>query len=136
MLNGATISVQLYSKVICLSLVPHLLLCEPESQFRKIAAGNVEQALRIPDALCKLYHVFIGSSVFFAAPIHLINSQMLFDNVGKSDDCTQDNHASCDGIIKTVIDGSEMTKICACPCHDSSYQLVKKMFAVIKQDEE
>ena len=57
------------------------------------------------------------------------------DIMGKSDSCTQDDHASCDGVIKTVIEGSDITKICACPCHDSSYQLVKKMFAVIKQDD-
>jgi hypothetical protein len=78
----------------------------------------------------------MGRGIFFVAPIYLINSQMVFDNVGKSDICTQDNHASCDGVIKTVIGGSEITKICTCPCHDSSYQLVKKMFAAIKQDEQ
>jgi len=55
--------------------------------------------------------------------------------MGKSDSCTQVDHASCNGIIKTVIEGSEVTKICACPCHDSRYQLLKKMFAVIKHED-
>jgi hypothetical protein len=52
----------------------------------------------------------------------------------KSDNCTESEHASCDGIFKeTLADGSDVTKMCACQCHNSSYQLVKRMTAAINQ---
>lgn len=50
-----------------------------------------------------------------------------------SDKCIRNEHDSCDGIVKTVINGSDNTQMCACQCHDSSYQLVKKMFGAINQ---
>lgn len=53
--------------------------------------------------------------------------------MGSSDNCIQNEHDSCDGIVKTVINGSDMANICACQCHDTGYQLVKKMFGVINQ---
>ncbi|HEX6281488.1 MAG TPA: hypothetical protein VFZ67_04615 [Nitrososphaera sp.] len=53
--------------------------------------------------------------------------------MSNSSNCMQNDHASCDGIVKTIIDGSEITKMCACQCHNSSYQLAKKMFGVINQ---
>ena len=52
-----------------------------------------------------------------------------------SDNCIQNKHDSCDGIVKSVIDGSDNTKMCACQCHNSGYQLTKKMFGVINQKE-
>jgi hypothetical protein len=50
-----------------------------------------------------------------------------------SNKCIQNEHESCDGIVKTVIDGSDNTKMCDCQCHNSSYQMVQKMFGVINQ---
>jgi len=51
----------------------------------------------------------------------------------KSYNCTQNEHDSCDGMVKTMINGSDITKMCACQCHNNSYQLLKKMFAAINQ---
>jgi hypothetical protein len=42
-------------------------------------------------------------------------------------------HDSCDGIVKTVINGSDNMEMCAYQCHNSSYQLVKKMWAVLRR---
>ena len=50
-----------------------------------------------------------------------------------SNKCIQNEHESCDGIVKEVLDGSDNTKMCDCQCHDSSYQMVQKMFGVINQ---
>jgi hypothetical protein len=50
-----------------------------------------------------------------------------------SSSCIQNDHASCDGIVKTILHGSEITEMCACQCHNSSYQLTKKMFGLINQ---
>jgi len=53
--------------------------------------------------------------------------------MSNSDNCIQNEHDSCDGIVKRVLGGSDLAIICACQCHNSSYQLVKKMFGVINQ---
>jgi len=53
--------------------------------------------------------------------------------MSNSDNCIQNEHDSCDGIVKRVLGGSDLANICACQCHNSSYQLVKKMFGVINQ---
>ena len=45
----------------------------------------------------------------------------------KSDDCVNNEHGSCKGIIRETAD---LTKMCACPCHDSMYQLVRNTVAV------
>jgi len=50
-----------------------------------------------------------------------------------SGNCIQNEHDSCEGIVKTVINSSDNTGMCACKCHDSNYQLVKRMFGVINQ---
>jgi hypothetical protein len=65
----------------------------------------------------------------------LFNWSPLLDNINNSTKCTQNEHDSCDGTVKTVIDGSDNTKICDCQCHNSSYQLVKRMTSVINQDD-
>ena len=52
--------------------------------------------------------------------------------VSKSDDCVNNEHGSCKGIIKEAAD---LTKMCACPCHDSTYQLVKNTIAVLNRDQ-
>ncbi len=64
---------------------------------------------------------------------NLLNFLVLLDVMGNSDKCIQNEHDSCDGIVKTVMNGSDNTEICDCQCHNSSYQLVKKMFGVINQ---
>jgi hypothetical protein len=57
------------------------------------------------------------------------------DIMTNSNKCIQNEHESCDGIVKTVVDGSDNTKMCACQCHNSSYKMVQKMFGVINQKE-
>ena len=52
-----------------------------------------------------------------------------------SNNCIQNKHDSCDGVVKTLIDDSDNTKMCTCQCHNSSYQMVQKMFGVINQKE-
>jgi len=53
--------------------------------------------------------------------------------MGNSNSCIQNEHDSCNGIVKTEVDGSDIAGMCACQCHDNSYQLVKRMFGVINQ---
>ncbi len=55
--------------------------------------------------------------------------------MANSNNCIQNKHNSCDGIVKTVADGSDNTQMCTCQCHNSSYQMVQKMFGVINQKE-
>ncbi len=55
--------------------------------------------------------------------------------MSKSDDCTNNEHGSCQGIIKETVDSSVVTKMCACPCHDSTYQLVRNTIAVLNRDQ-
>lgn len=55
--------------------------------------------------------------------------------VSKSDDCANNEHAACKGIIKETADSSTVTKMCACQCHDSTYQLVRNTLAVINQNQ-
>lgn len=52
--------------------------------------------------------------------------------VSKSDDCVNNEHGSCKGIIKEAAD---LTKMCTCPCHDSMYQLVRNTIAVLNRDQ-
>lgn len=49
--------------------------------------------------------------------------------VSKSGDCVNNEHGSCKGIIKEA----DFTKMCACPCHDSTYQLVRNTIGVVNQ---
>ena len=49
------------------------------------------------------------------------------DIVHKSQKCSQNEHGICEGVIIETIDGSKITKICECQCHDSIYQLVRRM---------
>jgi hypothetical protein len=51
----------------------------------------------------------------------------------KSAKCTQNEHNLCEGIIIEIISDSKITKICQCQCHDSMYQLVRRMQAVDSQ---
>jgi Rieske Fe-S protein len=49
----------------------------------------------------------------------------------KSDDCVNNEHGVCSGIIKKA----DLTGRCACPCHDSMYQLVRNTIAVVNQSQ-
>jgi len=53
--------------------------------------------------------------------------------MSNSANCIKNEHDSCDGTVKTVLRGSDVASICACQCHNSNYQLVKKMFGAINQ---
>jgi hypothetical protein len=64
---------------------------------------------------------------------NLFNWSPLLDNINNSTKCTQNEHDSCDGTVKKVIDGLDNTNMCDCQCHNSSYQLVKRMTSVINQ---
>ena len=55
--------------------------------------------------------------------------------VAKSADCTENNHGKCDGHFKETVNESPVTRMCACPCHDSTYQLVRNTVAMINQAE-
>ena len=55
--------------------------------------------------------------------------------VSKSEHCTNNEHGSCEGIIKETVDSSIITKMCACQCHDSTYQLIRNTIAVINRDQ-
>jgi hypothetical protein len=47
----------------------------------------------------------------------------------KSEKCIQNDHHLCEGNIIEVINGSKITNICKCQCHDSMYQLIRRMQA-------
>jgi hypothetical protein len=64
---------------------------------------------------------------------NLVNLLIPIDIMTNSNNCIQNKHDSCDGIVKTLIDGSDNTKMCTCQCHNSSYQLTKKMFGIINK---
>jgi hypothetical protein len=64
---------------------------------------------------------------------NLLNWLTPLDIMTNSNNCIQNKHDSCDGIVKTAIDGLDNTKMCTCQCHNSSYQMVQKMFGVINQ---
>jgi hypothetical protein len=53
----------------------------------------------------------------------------------KSADCTENNHGKCQGFFKETVNESPVTRICACQCHDSTYQLVRNTVALITQAE-
>ncbi|HWS20071.1 MAG TPA: hypothetical protein VN239_05240 [Nitrososphaera sp.] len=66
---------------------------------------------------------------------NVLNWLTPLDIMTNSNNCVQNKHDSCDGIVTTQIDGSDKTRMCTCQCHNSSYQLTKKMFGVINQKE-
>lgn len=47
--------------------------------------------------------------------------------VDKSKWCLQNEHGNCEGEITFIIDGSKLTKICECQCHNNMYQLIRRM---------
>jgi hypothetical protein len=47
----------------------------------------------------------------------------------KSEKCVQNEHGTCEGATIETIDGSQITKMCECQCHDSMYKLVQRMQA-------
>lgn len=55
--------------------------------------------------------------------------------MAKSADCIENNHGKCQGFFKEAVKDSEATRICACQCHDATYQLVRNTVALIAQAE-
>lgn len=53
--------------------------------------------------------------------------------VNKSEKCIQNEHGLCEGDIIQVTNGSKITKICECQCHNNMYQLIRKMQAASGQ---
>ena len=53
----------------------------------------------------------------------------------KSADCVENNHGTCKGFFKEEVDSSQVTRVCACPCHDSMYQLVRNTVGVVNQSQ-
>ncbi|MEO9295784.1 MAG: hypothetical protein ABI347_09320 [Nitrososphaera sp.] len=53
----------------------------------------------------------------------------------KSVDCMESNHGKCQGYFKETVKDSPVTRICACQCHDATYQLVRNTVAMIAQAE-
>lgn len=53
----------------------------------------------------------------------------------KSDDCVNNEHGSCKGIIREIVNSSTITRMCTCQCHDSTYQLVRNTLAAITQSQ-
>jgi hypothetical protein len=51
----------------------------------------------------------------------------------KSDECIKNDHGLCKGIIKEMVNSFTKTMICACPCHDSMYHLIRNTIAVVNQ---
>jgi hypothetical protein len=47
--------------------------------------------------------------------------------VHKSEKCVQNEHGICEGATTENINGSQITKICECECHNSMYKLVRRM---------
>ena len=51
----------------------------------------------------------------------------------KSENCTQSEHGSCNGIeIVSITNGSKVTKVCSCQCHNNMYNLIKNTISVQK----
>ncbi|MGI0037995.1 MAG: hypothetical protein ACRD99_06530 [Nitrososphaera sp.] len=52
----------------------------------------------------------------------------------KSSDCLKNEHGQCQGFtMETGVDSSTNTHMCACPCHDPMYQLVRNSLALVNQ---
>lgn len=52
----------------------------------------------------------------------------------KTGDCLKNEHGACPGFTKeTKSDMSTTTALCACPCHDPMYQLVRNSLGVVNQ---
>ena len=49
----------------------------------------------------------------------------------KSDECVNNEHGSCKGIIKEA----DLARMCKCPCHDSMYQLIRSAISVVNKDQ-
>jgi hypothetical protein len=47
--------------------------------------------------------------------------------VHKSEKCVQNEHGMCEGATIESNNDSKTTKMCDCQCHDSMYQLVRRM---------
>jgi hypothetical protein len=57
---------------------------------------------------------------------NLFNWSPLLDNINNSTKCIQNEHDYCDGTVKTVIDGSENTKMCIVNVITAAINLLKE----------
>src|SRR5215217_5707566 len=69
-------------------------------------------------------HVRKGKKIDLTISIHYKYSIRRKISVVKSDDCIKNDHGLCKGIIKEIVNSFTITKMCACPCHDSMYHLM------------
>ena len=51
----------------------------------------------------------------------------------KSNNCIQNEHGACEGIVVEIINTSKITKICNCPCHNSMYNLIRNTLLAVNQ---
>jgi hypothetical protein len=49
--------------------------------------------------------------------------------------CIQQDHSNCNGIIINQDKNHDGSKICNCPCHDTTYQLIKKASVALSNRE-
>ena len=75
----------------------------------------------------------IGNDLTFS--IHYKYRVLKKISVAKSDECVKNDHGLCKGIIKEIINSFTQTKMCACPCHDSMYHLIRNTIAVVNQNQ-
>jgi hypothetical protein len=47
----------------------------------------------------------------------------------KTSQCTREEHGICDGTIK---ENDEITNFCDCPCHNSTFHLVRNLIGLSK----
>ncbi len=55
--------------------------------------------------------------------------------MAKSSDCLDNNHGLCKGFYKETFESRPVTRICMCPCHDSTYQLIRNTVALVNASE-
>lgn len=55
--------------------------------------------------------------------------------MAKSSDCLENNHGVCKGFYKENFNSKPVTRICMCPCHDSTYNLVRNTVALVNSSE-
>jgi hypothetical protein len=76
-----------------------------------------------------------GKKIDLTISIHYKYCTLRKVAVAKSDDCLKNDHGLCSGIIKDTVNSFTMTKMCACPCHDSMYHLIRNTIAVVNQNQ-
>src|SRR4030095_4248788 len=80
-------------------------------------------------------HARKGKKIDLTISIHYKYCILRKIYVVKSDDCIKNDHGLCKGIINEIINSFTITKMCACPCHDSMYHLIRNTLAVVNQNQ-